>query len=101
MTQLRGKDCNFNFHWNEDGTVLPNLGEGVSRTSERGAVLWDVEVTFPSAKPMKSTVLARTKAQALKFTRNRYPAATTITCNGRHHDYKNRKGVRATTEPAN
>lgn len=93
MTQPRGKDCSFKLHWNDDGPIAPNLGEGISRTSEKGAVLWDVHVVFPSAKPMKSTVLAKTKAQAIKFTKNRYPSATTITAIGRHHDYSHRKSV--------
>lgn len=79
----RGKDVLFTLQWNEDDVHRPNLGEGISRTSDRRAVLWDVCVVI-NGRPMTTTIRAVTKGQALKFSKNRYPNATSITSTGKH-----------------
>lgn len=78
----RGKDVMFAFHWNDE-EGKPNLGEGISRTSDAAAVLWSVDVGYAKGPGMKTTVRAKNKSEARKFTQNRYPTATTITVNGR------------------
>lgn len=77
----RGKDANFILVW-DDGE-RPNLGDGVSRTKDPSAVLWSVDVGYSKGPGMRTTVLARNKGEARKFTQNRYPTATTITVNGK------------------
>jgi hypothetical protein len=61
----------------------PNLGEGISRTSKATAPLWRVDVVNKGARAMKTTIRAANKAEALKFSQNRYPSATTITVIGK------------------
>lgn len=78
----RGKDVKFVLNWDED-VIKPNLGDGVSRTKDPSAVLWSVDVAYPKGPGMHTTVLAKTKAEARKFTRNRYPTATEITVHGK------------------
>jgi len=68
--------------WAKEET-LPVLGEGISRTSERGARLWSVDVMFPGNRVMRTTILAKNNSQALKFSKNRYPNATHFKFNGR------------------
>lgn len=78
----RGKDANFTFIWNDE-EVKPNLGEGISRTNDAAAGMWSVDVGYAKGPGMKTTVRAKNKTEARKFTQNRYPTATTITVNGR------------------
>lgn len=59
------------------------IGEGLSRTSNPAAKLWQVSVRFPAGPPMKTTVLALNKREALKFSKNRHPTATSITVLGK------------------
>lgn len=68
--------------WEEDDR--PVLGEGLSRTSKPGSRLWDVEVVLANSRPMRTTVRAMSKAEAIKFSRNRYPSAKSITSTGLH-----------------
>lgn len=73
--------------WQEDDP--PVLGEGLSRTSNPRAVLWRVDVETGNARPMITTVRASTKAEALKFSKNRYPTATSIKVLGKANDKTN------------
>ena len=61
----------------------PRLGENISRTTNNKAVLWDVLVVM-NGRPMTTTVRATSKAEAIKFSKNRHPRATSITSTGRH-----------------
>jgi len=70
------------FGWEEEDR--PNLGEGISRTSKAGSKLWDVVVVLNTSGPMRTTVRAMSKAEAIKFSRNRYPSAKSITSTGLH-----------------
>jgi hypothetical protein len=67
--------------WSDDSN--PNLGEGISRTNKATAPLWRVDVTDKGHQVMKTTIRAANKAEALKFSQNRYPSATKITFIGR------------------
>lgn len=82
MTQSRGKDCAFKLHWTED--ELPNLGDGISRTTDKRSSLWEISVSFGGGKPMKELIRAVNNKQALKFAKNRYPKATNITLIGKN-----------------
>ena len=60
-----------------DDTPPANLGEGVSRPKPGDSVrAYTVMVRFPNAAPMKATLHARNKREALKFARNRWPNST-------------------------
>ena len=60
-----------------DDTPQANLGEGVSRPKPGDSVkTFTVRVQFPNAAPMKATLQARNKREALKFARNRWPDGT-------------------------
>lgn len=55
----------------------PNLGEGVSRPKAKARTkLFNVLVTFSSARPMRMTLQAETKRHAMKYASNRWPEAT-------------------------
>lgn len=71
----------FLLHWQDDDR--PIVGEGLSRTSSKAARLWQVTVQFQAGSPMKTTVRATSKAEALRFSQNRHPTATTITVIGK------------------
>jgi hypothetical protein len=60
-----------------DDTPPANLGEGVSRPKRGDSVKeFTVRVRFPNAAPMKATLKARNKREALKFAGNRWPHST-------------------------
>jgi hypothetical protein len=79
----RGKDAGFVLVFADDTFTPPNLGEGISRTSNPRARLWKVKVSFADALPMSTTVLATSQKEAVRFTKNRYPASTSIICTGK------------------
>jgi hypothetical protein len=72
---------NYLLHWQEDNQSV--VGEGLSRTESKAARLWSVDVGFNHQRPMKTTVRASSKSEAIKFTKNRHPLATTITVLGK------------------
>jgi hypothetical protein len=72
---------NYLLLWQED--TQPVVGEGLSRTESKAARLWSVDVGFNHQSPMKTTIRATSKAEAIKFTKNRHPLATTITVLGK------------------
>lgn len=71
----------FVLHWHD--TERPVVGEGLSRTSNKAARLWRVDVKFTQGPAMKTTIKATSKTEAIKFTKNRHPTASTITVLGR------------------
>lgn len=72
---------NYMLTWQDE--TQPVFGEGLSRTSNPAAKLWQVSVRFAAGPPMKTTVLALNKSEALKFSKNRHPNATKITVLGK------------------
>lgn len=55
----------------------PRLGEGLSRSApEEQTKLFNMLVTFPGDRPMKTTVRAATVAKAKLYAKNRWPTAT-------------------------
>ena len=54
------------------------VGLGLTRTEDLNSKLHRITVSFSSARPMTELIRATSKAEALKFATNRYPAATNI-----------------------
>ena len=77
----RGKDYNYVLTWAED--VRPVVGEGLSRSSNPKAPLWEITVEFERTPRMKTTILAPIKPEAKKFATNRHPDAKRITIHGK------------------
>ena len=63
--------------WREEHGA--NIGEGVSRTSDPKAHLYEMLVEFSGMKPMREWLRAMSRDEAAKFAANRYPTATKIT----------------------
>jgi hypothetical protein len=68
---------NYLMLWREEHGA--NIGEGVSRTSDPKAHLYEMVVEFNGMKPMREWIRAMSRAEAAKFADNRYPTATKIT----------------------
>ena len=68
---------NYLMLWREEHGA--NIGEGVSRTSDPKAHLYEMLVEFNGMKPMREWIRAMSRADAAKFAANRYPTATKIT----------------------
>jgi hypothetical protein len=68
---------NYLMLWREEHGA--NIGEGVSRTSDPKAHLYEMLVEFNGMKPMREWLRAMSRAEAAKFAANRYPTATKIT----------------------
>lgn len=64
-------------HWREDNGAA--IGEGLSRTSNPNAKLYEIVVTFSGMRPMRERLRATSSAEAAKFAANRYPTHTNIT----------------------
>ena len=64
-------------HWREDNGAA--IGEGLSRTSNPNARLYEIVVTFSGMRPMREQLRATSSAEAAKFAANRYPTHTNIT----------------------
>jgi hypothetical protein len=63
--------------WREEHGA--NIGEGVSRTSDPNAHLYEILVEFAGMKPMREWLRAMSRDEAAKFAANRYPTSTKIT----------------------
>ena len=63
--------------WREEHGA--NIGEGVSRTSDPKAHLYEMLVEFNGMKPMREWLRAMSRDEAAKFAANRYQQATKIT----------------------
>jgi len=68
---------NFLLHMRDDSGAI--IGEGLSRTSNPNAKLYEIVVTFSGMRPMRERIRATSKAEAVKFAANRYPTHTKIT----------------------
>jgi len=69
--------------WREEHGA--NIGEGVSRTSDPNAHLYEMLVEFNGMKPMREWIRAMSRDEAAKFAANRYPTATKITIITKDH----------------
>ena len=77
---------NYLMLWREEHGA--NIGEGVSRTSDPNAHLYEMIVEFSGMKPMREWLRALSRDEAAKFAANRYPTSTKITIITK--DYVNR-----------
>lgn len=68
---------NYVMHWREEHGAV--LGEGLSRTSDPRAKLFEVVVRYNGQQPMREWLKACSRKEALKFATNRYPRATQVT----------------------
>jgi hypothetical protein len=68
---------NYLMLWREEHGA--NIGEGVSRTSNPKAHLYEMLVEFSGMKPMREWLRAMSRDEAAKFAANRYPTSTKIT----------------------
>ena len=66
--------------------------EGITRTSDPNAITHDLILNFKEMMPLKITLLATSKKQAIKFAKNRYPTALSIITLNSTRNYKN-KGI--------
>jgi hypothetical protein len=74
---------NYLMLWREEHGA--NTGEGVSRTSDPKAHLYEMLVEFSGMKPMREWLRATSREQVAKFAANRYPTATKITVITKDH----------------
>jgi hypothetical protein len=74
---------NYLLHWREEHGA--NIGEGVSRTSDPKAHLYEMLVEFNGMKPMREWIRAMSRDEAAKFAANRYPTSTKITIITKDH----------------
>ncbi|MFS6817989.1 hypothetical protein AAF134_01030 [Synechococcus lacustris Tous-12m] len=68
------------------------MGEGITRTSDPDAIMYDLILNFKEMMPLKITLLATSKKQAIKFAKYRYPTALSINPLISSRNYKN-KGI--------
>jgi hypothetical protein len=61
-----------------DDDACQSAGEGITRTSEPGAIHWPCEITFACRQPMRCTIRATCKQQAYQFAERRHPDASSI-----------------------
>lgn len=69
--------------WREDNGA--SIGEGLSRTTDPRAGLYEIKVEFSGMRPMREWLLATSQKQAATFAANRYPTATNITVLTKKH----------------
>lgn len=74
---------NYLMLWREEHGA--NIGEGVSRTSDPSARLYEISVEFNGMKPMREWLRATSRIEAAKFAANRYPTSTKITIITKDH----------------
>jgi hypothetical protein len=74
---------NYLMLWREEHGA--NIGEGVSRTSDPNAHLYEMLVEFNGMKPMREWIRAMSRDEAAKFAANRYQTATKITIITKDH----------------
>jgi len=64
------------FLFQNDETVCPNLGEGISRPRPQDQVKpYRILVKIPGSLPMKTTLNAPSPSEALRYASNRWPTA--------------------------
>lgn len=72
--------------------MTPNMRDGITRTSDPDAIMYYLILNFKEMKPLKITLLATSKKQAIKFAKNRCPPALSIIPLNGIRNYKN-KGI--------
>jgi len=65
------------------------MGEGITRTSDQDAIMYDFLLNFKKMMPLKISLLATLKKQAIKFAKNRCPTAISIIPLNSIRNYKN------------
>ncbi len=68
------------------------MGEGITRTSDPDAIMYDLILNFKEMMPLKRSLLATSKKQAIKFAKNCCPTAISISPLNSIRNYKN-KGI--------
>jgi hypothetical protein len=74
---------NYLLLWREEHGA--NIGEGISRTSDPNATLYEILVEYSGMKPMREWLRATSRVEAAKFAANRYPTSTKITIITKDH----------------
>ncbi len=74
---------NYIMLWREE--PQPNTGDGISRTADPNAQLYEILVEFVGLMPMREWLRATSRKEAAKFAANRYPTATKITIVSKNH----------------
>jgi hypothetical protein len=69
--------------WDEEHGA--KTGDGISRTTDPKAALYEIAVTFTGMRPMREWLRATSKAEAAKFAANRYPNSTNIQVLGKQN----------------
>jgi hypothetical protein len=70
-------------HWREDNGA--SIGEGLSRTSDPNAKLYEILVEYSGMKPMREWLRATSREEVAKFAANRYPTSKKITVITKDH----------------
>ena len=68
---------NYLMLWREEHGA--NIGEGISRTSDPNATLYEILVEYSGMKPMREWLRATSREEVAKFAANRYPTSKKIT----------------------
>jgi hypothetical protein len=74
---------NYLLLWREEHGA--NIGEGISRTSDPNATLYEILVEYSGMKPMREWLRATSREEVAKFAANRYPTSTKITVITKDH----------------
>jgi hypothetical protein len=93
---------NYLLLWREEHGA--NIGEGISRTSDPNATLYEILVEYSGMKPMREWLRATSREEVAKFAANRYPTSTKITVITKDHVKQPARkrisnGVRTDQEP--
>jgi hypothetical protein len=74
---------NYLMLWREEHGA--NIGEGISRTSDPKATLYEILVEYSGMKPMREWLRATSREEVAKFAANRYPTSKKITVITKDH----------------
>ena len=74
---------NYLMLWREEHGA--NIGEGISRTSDPNATLYEILVEYSDMKPMRECLRATSREEVAKFAANRYPTSKKITVITKDH----------------
>ena len=74
---------NYLIHWRENNGA--NLGDGISRSVDPNATLYEILVEYSGMKPMREWLRATSRDEVAKFAANRYPTSKKITVITKDH----------------
>jgi hypothetical protein len=74
---------NYLMLWREEHGA--NIGEGISRTSDPNATLYEILVEYSGMKPMREWLRATSREEVARFAANRYPTSKKITVITKDH----------------